>query len=40
MIAADRLVRTERTLREAAPTPIVPVSVATTAMDSRLWGLP
>ena len=32
MIAADRLVRTTRTPREARPTPIVPLSVATTAM--------
>jgi len=32
VIAADRMVRTTRTPREARPTPIVPLSVATTAM--------
>jgi thiamine biosynthesis lipoprotein len=36
VIAADRLVRTTRTPREARPTPIVPLSVATTAMGGRL----
>jgi thiamine biosynthesis lipoprotein len=36
MIAADRGVRTTRAPREVLPTPIVPVSVATTAMGGRL----
>jgi thiamine biosynthesis lipoprotein len=36
MIAADREVRTTRAPREVLPTPIVPVSVATTAMGGRL----
>jgi thiamine biosynthesis lipoprotein len=36
MIAADPQVRTTRAPREAPPTPIVPVSVATTAMGGRL----
>jgi len=36
VIAADRLVRNARAPRAASPTPIVPVSVATTAMGGRL----
>jgi len=36
VIAADRLTRNARAPRTAPPTPIVPVSVATTAMGGRL----
>ncbi len=36
MIDADRLIPIARAPREASPTPIVPVSVATTAMGGRL----